>query len=238
MNNHLLPASFKSPKLLALGVPLVFLGQCAPDGCAPGPAAAPAATTYTVADVIDGDTIDVNGPHGEFRVRLIGIDAPEVGQCGADVATVRLKEIVLGQTVALTSGARDDVDIYGRALRYVETATTDAGMYLIQNGVAIARYDSRDGYGSHTREAQYVAADAASPVGYGCAAPPPATTPPPAITPPPAGNCHPAYVECLPVVADLDCPQIGHLVHLRSIGNDPYRLDGSDNDGLGCESFG
>ena len=59
----------------------------------------------------------------------------------------------------------------------------------------------------------------------------------PPTTQPPANQCHPAYVECLPVVGDLDCPEIGHLVHLRSIGTDPYRLDGSDDDGLGCEAY-
>ena len=30
-------------------------------------------------------------------------------------------------------------------------------------GWAIARYDSRDGYGAHPREAEYIAADAAAP---------------------------------------------------------------------------
>ena len=34
---------------------------------------------------------------------------------------------------------------------------------MINQGWAIARYDSRDGYGRHAREASYVAADAASP---------------------------------------------------------------------------
>ena len=35
-------------------------------------------------------------------------------------------------------------------------------MQLIEDGWAIARYDSRDGYGTHPREQQYVSADAAS----------------------------------------------------------------------------
>ena len=34
---------------------------------------------------------------------------------------------------------------------------------MINQGWAIARYDSRDGYGRHAREASYVAADAVSP---------------------------------------------------------------------------
>jgi hypothetical protein len=34
---------------------------------------------------------------------------------------------------------------------------------------------------------------------------------------------------------DLDCPDVGHQV--RVVGPDEYRLDGSDNDGKGCESY-
>ena len=39
----------------------------------------------------------------------------------------------------------------------------DAGLSLIEDGWAIARYDSRDGYGAHPRQEQYVAADLATP---------------------------------------------------------------------------
>ncbi len=39
----------------------------------------------------------------------------------------------------------------------------DSGLALIEQGHAIARYDSRDGYGRHDREDAYVGADAASP---------------------------------------------------------------------------
>ena len=213
-------ASFKSPKMLALGVPLVFLGQCAPNGCTPVPGPPPAAITVT--DVIDGDTVDLS--NGE-RVRLVGIDAPEAGQCGSGEATARLEALVLHHAVSLTAGARDDRDGYGRLLRYVETATTDAGLDLIQQGLAVARYDSRDGYGRHDREASYVAADAGSPVGYGCGTPPP-----------PAGNCEPSYPTlCLRPGVDVDCGEIPHR-NFPVLPPDPFRLDGNDNDGIGCES--
>jgi hypothetical protein len=212
----------KKPKLMALGAPLVLMSQCGPQQCAPAPAPAALSVTH----VVDGDTLDLS--NGE-RVRLVGIDAPEAGTCGAAEATARLGALVANKTVAVQAGARDDRDGYGRLLRYVDTGNVDAGRVLIGEGLAIARYDSRDGYGSHPREADYVALDAATP--NVCAG---ADT---IAGLPPASNCHPAYVECLAVVGDLDCAQIGHLVHLRSIGNDPYRLDGSDNDGLGCETF-
>lgn len=49
------------------------------------------------------------------------------------------------------------------------------------------------------------------------------------------GECAPGYQPCLPVQADLDCPQIRQLVTVT--GNDPYGLD-RDGDGIGCQIYG
>jgi len=210
-----------SPRLLALGLPLALLSQCAPQQCAP--ATGPAAITVT--RVIDGDTIDVST--GE-RVRLIGMDAPEAGACGAMEATNALNVLIGGQAVALTAGARDDRDRYGRLLRYVETAGVDAGRTMIEQGYAVARYDSRDGFGGHPREADYVALDAAT--GNAC------STASPAVPPPPAGSCERAYPDfCLPPGVDVDCGEIPYR-NFTVLAPDPFRLDGNDNDGRGCES--
>jgi hypothetical protein len=54
----------------------------------------------------------------------------------------------------------------------------------------------------------------------------------PSKAPKPAGNCMAGYTPCLPVVADLDCGEIGHPVTVT--GSDPYRLD-RDGDGVGCD---
>jgi endonuclease YncB( thermonuclease family) len=93
-------------------------------------------TTVTVAvvSVADGDTVDVSS--GE-TVRLIGIDAPEVGECGHQPAADRLTELVLGKDVTLVPGARDDVDRYGRLLRYVDVGSDDAGAQLLREGLAV-----------------------------------------------------------------------------------------------------
>lgn len=130
----------------------------------PTPTASPTPTAERgesglVTHIVDGDTLDVAG---FGRIRIIGIDTPERGACGFDDATAALAAMVDGQTVTLTAGARDDVDRYGRLLRYVDIGGIDAGLRLVEDGWAIARYDSRDGYGRHTREDAYVAADAAS----------------------------------------------------------------------------
>ena len=113
-----------------------------------------------VTHVVDGDTVDVAGVG---RIRVIGIDTPERGECGYDSATYAMSALVLGQEVTLVPGAVDDADRYGRLLRYVDVGPVDAGLRLIEDGWAIARYDSRDGYGRHAREDAYVAADLASP---------------------------------------------------------------------------
>jgi endonuclease YncB( thermonuclease family) len=110
---------------------------------------------YVVARVVDGDTVELG--NGE-TVRLVGIDAPETGECGHDRATDGLARLVLGQAVRLLR-PDEDRDRYGRLLRYVDIGNQDAGLRLIKRGLAIARYDSRDGYGFHPREPRYIAAD-------------------------------------------------------------------------------
>ena len=109
--------------------------------------------------MVDGDTVDLSD--GE-RVRIIGIDTPEQGQPGYAEAAAALSAMVLGHEVVLTPGALDDRDSYGRLLRYVDVDGHDAGLAMINQGWAIARYDSRDGYGHYTRGRSYVVADVGS----------------------------------------------------------------------------
>jgi endonuclease YncB( thermonuclease family) len=199
--------------------------------------------TYTVASVIDGDTIDVVASDGSaaVTVRLTGIDTPEVGACEADAATWTLTSMLQGQSVTLTPGGDgEDTDRYGRLLRYVDVAGVDAGLRLIEDGLAVARYDSRDGYGRHDRESTYVAADDAAP-DYVC--PPPTTTAPVPVfaAPQSAVGCDANYSGCVPIDSDVDCaggsgngPSYVNGP-VRVIGNDIYGLDGKDDDGIACE---
>jgi endonuclease YncB( thermonuclease family) len=113
-----------------------------------------AAAVLTVTRVVDGDTVDVST--GE-TVRLIGIDTPESGACGYREATDRLVALVGGQPVMLEPGARDDIDKYGRLLRYVLVDGVESGGVLVAEGLAAPRYNSTDGYGAHRREAEYAA---------------------------------------------------------------------------------
>ncbi len=138
-----------------------LLAACSPRADDPQPRILPVeGETGIVTRVIDGDTVDVAGVG---RIRLIGIDTPERGMCGYESATEALSVLVAERRVSLVPGAVDDSDRYGRLLRYVDTDEADAGLVMVAEGWAIARYDSRDGHGGHQRERQYVAADEASP---------------------------------------------------------------------------
>lgn len=106
--------------------------------------------------VIDGDTIEL--ADGE-DVRIVGIDTPEAGDCHSETAARHMEDLVLGKEVVLVRGDEEDRDQYGRLLRYVDVDGLDAGLSQIRFGLATARYDSRDGYGFHPREPQYVADD-------------------------------------------------------------------------------
>lgn len=77
---------------------------------------------YLVTKVVDGDTIYVSGI--ETRIRLIGIDTPEIHngpvQCYGPEASNYLTGLILGKYVGLESDAASgDMDRYGRPLRYV-----------------------------------------------------------------------------------------------------------------------
>lgn len=96
--------------------------------------------TVAVEYVIDGDTIVVDG--GE-RVRLLGIDTPEVAHDGSkaepcgDEATAMIEDALEGATVTLTSDeAQPSQDRYGRTLAYVEVGGTDLSAQLLEAGLA------------------------------------------------------------------------------------------------------
>ncbi len=188
------------------------------------PPTRPPVRTFLVTRIVDGDTIELG--NGEM-VRLVGIDTPEVGECGFDRASENLARLVLGKQVRLTI-SDEDRDYYGRLLRYVDVGTMDAGLRLIKNGLAISRYDSRDGYGFHPREPRYIAADRGAP-NLRCSAPVGLISQPSS-----SGNCAAGYSPCVPSYPpDLDCADVNGPI--RITGSDPHGFD-ADGDGFGCDS--
>lgn len=97
---------------------------------------APPGETWTVVEVVDGDTVRVTGPGGERRVRLVGVNAPEDGECYHDEAMWILGELVTGIEVRLVRD-ETDTDRFDRLLRFVETLDgVDVGGELVRVGAA------------------------------------------------------------------------------------------------------
>lgn len=83
-----------------------------------------------VGRVIDGDTFETADG---MTVRVIGYDAPELGECGGAEATRALAELVEGQTVELTEGAEAQ-DSYGRALRHAHIGSQMVSEAIVRRG--------------------------------------------------------------------------------------------------------
>lgn len=109
---------------------------------------------WRTAYAIDGDTITVGGT----TVRLLGYDTPEVGQRCYSQATRKAAALIRnGVRIHHVVGK----DRYGRTLAYVKTRSgRDVGTAMLRSGLAIARYDSQDGYDWHPKEKKYRAIDA------------------------------------------------------------------------------
>lgn len=89
---------------------------------------ADADTTATVLRVVDGDTVDVvDDSRGRLRIRIIGIDSPEVHKpnysvgCWGPQASEFARSTLTGQRVAIVADSSQDVhDRYGRSLAYLD----------------------------------------------------------------------------------------------------------------------
>ncbi|MBN1856658.1 MAG: thermonuclease family protein [Dehalococcoidia bacterium] len=85
-----------------------------------------------VARVIDGDTIELADGS---RVRYLCVDTPERGEPLYAEATQRNSELVSGNVVRLETGV-EEVDQYGRLLRYVYVGDVFVNATLVKDGLA------------------------------------------------------------------------------------------------------
>lgn len=138
--------------VLLVGVRMVVGGFGGAGGGPDGTASSGGTRTAGVVSYIfDGDTIGVGLRDGrEIRVRVLGISAPEIphpgkaGECYGQEATRHLERLLpLRTPVRLVSDpSQDDVDTYGRWLRYVQADGRDIGAAQIKAGSAAARESS------------------------------------------------------------------------------------------------
>lgn len=103
---------------------------------APLPAVVEAEETY----VFDGDTIEVRIAGRIYRVRYIGIDAPEStyehDPFGPE-ATAKNRELVAGKRVRLEKDV-SETDRYGRLVRYIYVGDVIVNAELVRLGYAQA----------------------------------------------------------------------------------------------------
>lgn len=99
------------------------------------PAAWAATFRGTVTHVTDGDTLWVRPDPGgaPVRLRLMGLDAPEVCQAFGPQAAEALRARVLRQPVTVRTHGSDD---YGRQLARVQHRREDLGRWLVRHGFA------------------------------------------------------------------------------------------------------
>jgi len=145
-------------RLFAAGAAILALAACSTDDEA-------ASDTTSVARVIDGDTIETAA--GE-RVRLVQIDAPEVdeGECYAREAAAALDDLLPpGAQIRLEPDPRlDDVDRFGRLLRYIHRGEQNVNLELVRRGAAAVWFfeGDRGRYADELLEATREAREAGS----------------------------------------------------------------------------
>jgi endonuclease YncB( thermonuclease family) len=225
--------------VVALAIGYVGLDVTASDDPATVPAPTSSSSTPTrepeptpsllfVTDQKDGDSW-VASDAVEYRLGMV--NTPELNEpCGSEAAAFTRDFLAGGFTVDAYFS-----DTYGRTVAEVlDGRGRSLNVALARNGLGNDRYleqfhhENVDLAGRLDRA--FAAADTPD-----CAAtskPAPLVAPPRA-TNPPESDCMSGYSPCLPVVADLDCGDVGGPV--RVTGADPYRLD-RDGDGIGCDA--
>ena len=136
-----------APAIKAAVAALLACGVLSASGCAasagdavgqqstrPEPTAALVGAAATVVEVVDGDTVVVDIADQTERVRLIGIDTPEVdggflpAECYGEEASAFTKSLLpVGTEVRLTRDA-EARDRYSRLLAYIHR--TDDGLFV------------------------------------------------------------------------------------------------------------
>jgi len=102
---------------------------------APRPAAGvPSGTRWLVVSVHDGDTVHcLDDDKVQHKVRLVGIDAPEIGQAFGTVSRDGLRSLVLRKTVTVREEGEDR---YGRTLGILEIDGQDVALHMLTAGLA------------------------------------------------------------------------------------------------------
>ena len=123
---------------------------------APVPACAGSArriVSGVVTRVVDGDTLWVKTAIAvkPVKVRIVGIDAPEICQAGGRASREALVRRLLGQLVTLSTSTSSIRDDYGRLLAKINLRGEDVGHWMVVNGHAWS-YPYRSNRGPYAAE--------------------------------------------------------------------------------------
>jgi micrococcal nuclease len=114
-----------------------------------GDGTTPSGIAVTVLTVFDGDSMVVGAPGNDLEVRLLGVNAPEDGECFSDRARDMLLAMASGDVILVG----DEYDQYGRLLAYVYVGGANLNQEMVRAGGAIAM--STD----HPLRADFIAAE-------------------------------------------------------------------------------
>jgi micrococcal nuclease len=208
--------------------------------------------TATVTRVVDGDTIDISpSVSGRSRVRLIGMDTPEVyfgTQPYGPEASAFAKRELEGEEVRLELDIQK-VDPYGRLLAYVYLPNGEMfNETLLEEGYAqVATFPPNVKYVDRFLEAQREAraanrglwglsageicqqTDRGNGIGGGCSGSESESLP--ASQSASAGNGGDSNLDCANFETHDEAQQV-----LEQDSSDPHYLDG-DDDGVACEEL-
>lgn len=208
---------------------------------------------YSVVKVVDGDTLSVSIDGKTETIRLIGINTPETVdprkpvECFGIEASNKAKELLIGKKVRLEiDSTQGDRDKYNRLLRYV----------WLESGIFFNKQMISDGYGyeyTYSKPYKYQAEfkqaeNEAKQAKRGlwadgvCADSETSETPPAIQQPAPQAPLISGQYDCSSNkynCSDFKTHDEAQAVfeYCGGSANDVHKLDGSDNDGIACESL-
>ena len=206
----------------------------------PGRVSAQSMESGTVVQVFDGETFRIDlGADGMKTVRLIGIDAPEVGhpvdgvECYGSEAMAHLIALTAGKTVYL-SRETNPSNRYGQFLRYAYTEDpyTFLNAEMLKHGTATVDDQSpAEAYGPTFLVLQRFGQVYEAGVWGACGSPHEQV----------ASGTYPFDLEaprrnCADFSLQSDAQDFYEAVSAAGLGSDPHGLDG-DRNGIACENL-